>query len=195
MGVDQQTLNVTDCAADFADGNVVTFCRPENAPFDLIGNMRDDLDGAAEIIAAPFLGDYGLVDLAGRAVVLAPHRRRNVSLIVSQIQIGLRVVVGDKNLAMLIGTHGSGIDVDIRIHLQHGHFEAPALQQCTNGRGREPFSQRRNDSAGDKERGGDGGGGVFGDGWRCHAEEECSSSQCEDEIFLHFDSPCVVFSP
>jgi hypothetical protein len=37
--------------------------------FDLIGDMRNDLNSGTQIVSAPFLLDDGLVDLTGRDVV------------------------------------------------------------------------------------------------------------------------------
>ena len=49
--------------------------------------------------------------------------------------------VEDVNLAVLIGAHRAGIDIDIRIELLHPHGEPAALQQHADRRTSEPFSQ------------------------------------------------------
>src|SRR3954469_25937289 len=60
-------FNITDRATNLANNDirvVLPRCKLDLV-FDLVGNVRDDLDGAAEIIAAAFLGnDFG-IDLAG----------------------------------------------------------------------------------------------------------------------------------
>jgi len=68
----------------------------------------------------------------------------------TEIEIGFRPVVGDENLAVLVGTHGARINVDVRIHLEHRHFEAPAFQQRADRCRRKAFAQRRNHATGDE---------------------------------------------
>ena len=60
-------LDVSDRAADLDDDDVGVMLpgSESQALLDLIGNVRDDLDRAAEIVTAAFLGDDGRVDLTG----------------------------------------------------------------------------------------------------------------------------------
>ena len=55
------------------------------------------------------------------------------ALVVAQVEVGLRAVVGDKDLAVLERRHGSGIDVQIGIELHHVDAQAAALKQTTDG--------------------------------------------------------------
>ena len=62
-------LDVTDRSADFSDDDVDVVSRePQYARFDLVGDVRNDLHGTAEVVAAALFGDDGRVDLAGRRV-------------------------------------------------------------------------------------------------------------------------------
>ena len=83
--------------------------------------MRDHLHRVTEIFTPTLLGDHGGIDLArgdiGRSVQISIEE----ALIVTDIKIGLRAVVGHEHLAMLEGIHGAGIDVEIGIQLLHGH--------------------------------------------------------------------------
>ena len=51
------------------------------------------------------------------------------SLVMAEIEIGLGAVVGDEYLAVLIGRHGAGIDVEIGVELAQPHLVAARLQQ------------------------------------------------------------------
>jgi len=82
-----------------------------------VGDVRDDLHRAAEIIAAAFLVDHRLVDLAGGEVVAPAHPRAGKALVMAEVEIGLRTIVGNEHLAVLKRAHGAGVDVDIRIEL------------------------------------------------------------------------------
>src|ERR1700729_1680587 len=126
-----ERFDVADGAADF-DENYVDRIRdfPERG-FNFVGDVRDDLDGFAEIIAAAFLGNDGFVDAAGGPVMIAREMRGGKTLVVAEIEIGFRTVVSDKHFAVLIGRHGAGINVQIGIALLEGNSEAPAFEQAT----------------------------------------------------------------
>ena len=42
------------------------------------------------------------------------------ALVVAQVEVGLRAVVGDEDLAVLVGRHRAGIDVEVGVQLQDG---------------------------------------------------------------------------
>ncbi|MGY4294773.1 hypothetical protein ACVWXN_002868 [Bradyrhizobium sp. i1.4.4] len=96
--------------------------------------MRNDLDGRAEIIAAPLLGDDVLVDAPGGDIVLLGRRPAGEALVVTEIEIGLRAVIGHEHFAVLIRRHRSGIEVEIGVELAEADLVAPGLQQGTECR-------------------------------------------------------------
>ena len=63
-------LDVTYGAADFGDNNVSVGFLADGVdePLDLVGDMRNNLNGFAEVFAAAFLRDNVRVDLACREV-------------------------------------------------------------------------------------------------------------------------------
>jgi hypothetical protein len=73
-----QRFDVADGAADLADDEIEF--RIEiggDEILDRVGDVRDDLDGGAEIVAAPLALDDALVDPArGHVVALAGRERR-----------------------------------------------------------------------------------------------------------------------
>ena len=76
-----------------------------------------DLDGAAQVIAPPLLGDDRLVDLAGGDVAGPGQVLVDEALVVAQVEVGLGAVVGDEHLAVLVGRHGAGVDVEVGVEL------------------------------------------------------------------------------
>ena len=84
---------------------------------DLVGDVRDDLDGLAEVVAAALLGDDLLVDAAGGEVVVARELGVGEALVVAEVEVGLGAVVGDEDLAVLEGRHGAGVDVEVGVEL------------------------------------------------------------------------------
>ena len=130
----RQRLDVADRAADLDNGHVRAVGRDlAHGVLDLVGDVRNDLDGFAEVVAAPLLQDDLLVDAAGGEVVVARERRMGEALVVAQVEVGLGAVVGDKNLAVLEGRHGARIDVEIGVELHHVDAQAAALKQAADG--------------------------------------------------------------
>ena len=85
-----------------------------DALLDLVGDVRDDLDRAAEIVAAALLGDDRLVDAAGGDVAELGQVLVDEALVVAQVEVGLGAIVGDENLAVLVRRHRARVDVDVR---------------------------------------------------------------------------------
>ena len=69
-----------------------------DARLDLVGDVRDDLDGLAEVVAAAFLLDDRLVDLAGGEVAVAGERGVGEAFVVAEVEIGLGAVVERRRL-------------------------------------------------------------------------------------------------
>ena len=63
-----ERFDVADGTADFDQDDVHTFGNFAEGGFNFIGDVRDDLDGLAQIIATAFFGDDGFVDPAGGPV-------------------------------------------------------------------------------------------------------------------------------
>ena len=91
-----------------------------------------------------------MVDAAGGVIVLASERQRRIALVMTEIQIGFRPVFRDVDFSMLVGIHRSWVDVDVRVELQERDLESAAFQKIADGRGGQPFSERRHDTAGHK---------------------------------------------
>ena len=106
-----QRFDIADGSADFHDRDVDVLGNAMNRGFDFVRDVRNDLNGLAEIIAAPFLLNNGFVNAAGGQVVFARQFRVGVAFVVAQIEIRFGAIVGDVHLAVLIGAHRSGIDI------------------------------------------------------------------------------------
>jgi hypothetical protein len=113
--------------------------------------VRDHLHGLAEIVAAPLLLEHALVDLAGGEVVGALHPRGDEALVVPEVEVGLGAVVGDEHLAVLERRHRARIDVEVRIELDEGDFEAPRFEDRGEGRRSDALAQRGHHTAGDED--------------------------------------------
>ena len=57
------------------------------------------------------------------------------------VEVGLGAVVGDIDLAMLVGRHGAGVDVDIGVELAQADGEAARLQERAERRRCQAFAE------------------------------------------------------
>src|ERR1035437_724659 len=130
-----QALNIADRAADLDDYHLGgrLLGHSLNALFDFVRDVRNHLNGAAQVVAAPLLSDHAGVDLPGGDVAGLGQVFVDKALVMSQIEVGLRSVVGDKDFTMLVGAHGAWINVDVRIKLLDGDVQVSGLQQAANG--------------------------------------------------------------
>ena len=132
---ERQDLDVADGAADLGDDDVdVVAGDAFDAPLDLVGDVRDDLHGLAEVVATALGGEHGLVDRAGRGVGVARQALVDEALVVAEVEVGLTAVVGDEHLAVLERVHRARIDVDVGVELLEGDPQATELEQTTEGR-------------------------------------------------------------
>jgi hypothetical protein len=147
---ERQALDVAGGAADLGDEDVDALAPLEDAVLDLVGDVGDHLDGLAEVVAAAFLLDHRLVDLAGAQAVEAREDAGGETLVVPEVEVGLRAVVEDVDLAVLVGAHRARVDVQVGVELLDAHLEAAAFEQRAEGRGGEAFAERGDDSSGDE---------------------------------------------
>ena len=144
-------LNVAHGAADLHDGHVgVRALQGVDVVLDLPGDVGDDLDGAPQVVPRPLPVEDVPVDLArghrgGPRQVLV-----NEPLVVAQVQVGLRPVVGDEHLPVLIGAHGARVHVQIGVQLLDLHPQPPLLQQTAQRGRRNALAQAGYHAAGDK---------------------------------------------
>ena len=138
---ERQALDVADRAADLHQHEVAVLVAVADEVLDGVGDVRDHLDGGAEIVAAPLLGENVLIDAAGGDVVALARRVAGEALVVAEVEVGLGAVVGDEHLAVLVGRHRARIDVEIGVELAQTDLVAARLQQRAERRGSETLAE------------------------------------------------------
>ena len=152
-GLDKrQGLDVADSAANLGDDEVILAggAQQLDVALNLVGDVRDNLDRLAEVVATALLIDNALIDTSGGDVIGAGSLDVGKALIVPQVEVGLVAIDGDIALAVLIGVERARVDVDVGVKLLAGDAVATREQESRNARGDNAFSKRRNDAAGDK---------------------------------------------
>ena len=146
----RQPLNIADGAADFDKDKILILKVIRRKFLDRIGDMGNDLNRSAEIVPATFLADHRLVYPPRRHIVALAGGYTSESLIMTEIEIRFRPVVGDIAFAMFVGIHGAGIDVDIRVQFPKPYFEAARLQEGSQRRPGKAFAKRGNHTTGNE---------------------------------------------
>ena len=81
--------------------------------------MGDYLHGAAKVFTLTFASQYLCVYATGGEVVVTAHAYVGKTLVVAKVQIGFRTIRRDEYLTMLNRAHGTGVNVDVGVHLQN----------------------------------------------------------------------------
>ena len=85
--------------------------------------MGNDLNGLAQVFAPAFLVQYVPIYFSGGEIRETVQILVNEALVVAQVQVRLSPVLGNVNLSMLVGAHGTGIDIDVGVQLLGCHLE------------------------------------------------------------------------
>jgi hypothetical protein len=85
-----QAFDVADRAANLANDEVEPGRVGKREFLDRVGDVGNDLDGGAEVVAAPLTGDDALVDAARGYVVRLLGGNAGVALVMAKIEVGSR---------------------------------------------------------------------------------------------------------
>jgi hypothetical protein len=157
-------LDVTYGAADFGDDDIrpvavgVRLGHRQDAALDLVGDMRDHLDGVTEVFTSAFFGDHRRIHLAGGHIRRTGQVAVEKAFVVPDVEVGLGAVLGDENLAVLKRVHGARVDVEVRVELLHRHLQPARGQKLPEATRGQSLAERRHDAAADEE--------MFGGGLR-----------------------------
>jgi hypothetical protein len=79
------------------------------------------------------------------------HLRRDEALVVAEVEVGLRAVLGHEHLAVLERRHRARIDVDVRIELDEGDLDLARFEDRGEGGGGDALAQGRNHATGHED--------------------------------------------
>jgi hypothetical protein len=119
-------LDVAHSSPDLGDNKIELTLHAErfDIALDLIGNVRNNLYGFAQIVAAPLFLYHALIDPSGGNIIPFGGLYVEETLVVSQVEVGFIPVHSNIAFAMLIGVKGSGVDINIGVELLNGDFIA-----------------------------------------------------------------------
>src|SRR5690606_36240671 len=88
------------------------------------------------------LADHLGVNLAGGDVAVALQVFVDEPLVVPQVEVCFRAIDGDKDLAVLVGTHRARIHIEVPIELVNGDFAAACFKDATDSRSSHALADR-----------------------------------------------------
>ena len=125
------TLYIAYGSAHFGNHKVQTFVQPlaQHASLYLVGNVWHNLYGLSQVVAVALTVYHRLVDATGGYTIVTCCVYACKSLVVAQIQVGLKPVFSNIALAVLVGVQRTRVDVNVGVKLLYCHFIAACLQQ------------------------------------------------------------------
>ena len=108
-------LDVACGAAHFHHRDFCVSRALDNPAFDFIGDMRNDLHRATQVIASSLLAQHCVVYPTRREVIGAAHHGAREALVMAEIEVCLRAIIRNKHLAVLERAHRAGVDVDVGV--------------------------------------------------------------------------------
>ena len=146
----RQALNVAYRAANFDQHKIDPVIAFQHKFFDVICNVRNDLHGRAQIIAAPLSGYNILIDTSRGNIILPVGGAPCKALVMAKIKISLRPVISNENFAMLRRAHRARIYIEVGIKFTQAYCITASLKQGAKSCRRKPLAQRGHHAAGDE---------------------------------------------
>jgi len=138
----RQALYIAYGAADFYDNNIYFIGYKPYAFFYLVCDVRNYLNGAAQVVSPALLGDNRVIYLSCGKIAVFSQFGICKPLVVPQIQIGFCAVIGNVNLSVLKRIHCSRININVRIEFLNRYRKTPAFKERSDSCGSESLAQR-----------------------------------------------------
>jgi hypothetical protein len=137
-----QALDIAHRAADLAEHEIDLILADGDEVLDFIGDVGDHLDRFAKVIAAALLLQHVGIDAARTDRIRLARGDAGEAFVMAEVEVGLRPVIGDEDLAMFEGAHRAGVDVEIGIELAKPDGISPRLQQRPERGGGQTLAKR-----------------------------------------------------
>ena len=124
-----ERFDIAHSTTDFGNHEVefVLLAHQLDVTLDFVCDVRNHLNGLAQIISAAFLLDNTLVDTACGDVIGTGGLNTGETLVMSQVEVSFLSVYRNIAFAMLVRIQCSRIDVDIRVKLLDGNVIPSSL--------------------------------------------------------------------
>ncbi len=146
---ERQALDVADRATDLRDDDVhLARLGDGREPFlDRVRDVRDDLDGVAQVVAGALAAQHVPVQAPGADARVLGEVLVDEALVVAEVEVGLGAVGGDEHLAVLVRAHRARVDVEVGVELLDPDPQAACLEQPAERRGGDALAERGDNAA------------------------------------------------
>ena len=151
LGIGDWGLADSSAYLGYHNVGVRGFARFVDAFLDLVRDVRNYLYRCSEIVAATFFVYDSLVNLAGGDIAVYVKIFVDEALVMSEIEVGLRAVVGHEDFSVLVRAHRSRINVYIRVAFHYRNAVSAVFQQTTERCGGNALPEPRDDTARDED--------------------------------------------
>ena len=141
---ERSTLDVANRTANLGDDEVELIVIAPHSMLDLVGDVRNDLNGLAKVVATTLTVDDGLVDPTRSDRIVARCAYASETLIVTEVEVGLHAIDSHIALSMLVWVERAWVDVDIWVELLYCDFVATSLKQHADARRNDAFTEGGN---------------------------------------------------
>ncbi len=113
----RETFIISHSAANLYNGNlcVIGLGIQSNVVLDHIGDMGNHLDRRAGINSVTLIFNDGMIYFSRSHITMFIQILIDKSFIMTNIQISFATVFSNKYFSVLVGVHGSGIHIQVRI--------------------------------------------------------------------------------
>ena len=147
----RQGFDVAHRAAHLDDADVGVSGAGKYRVPDFVGYVRNDLNRGAQVAAAALARDHRVVDAPGGEIGIAARlAAAHEAFIVAKIKVGFGAVRGYEHFAMLKGTHGARIHIEVGIQLDHADGKAAGFENSAQRGCGYALPKRRNYAAGNE---------------------------------------------
>ena len=105
--------------------------------------MRNNLNSCPKVFSTAFLTKHFTINFTSCHVGIFVEIDIDETFIVTQVQICFSSVICHKNFPVLVRTHSSRINIDIRVKFLNGYLETTIFQETAQTCCHNPFPNRR----------------------------------------------------
>ena len=95
--------------------------------------------------------EHGPVHLTRGDVAVLGQVDVDETLVMAQVEVCFRTIVGNEHFTMLIGAHRTRVNIDVRVELLNRNLEPAALQETAQRCRRDAFAQGRYHTTGNED--------------------------------------------
>ena len=150
-------FDIANSATKFNDANVRRFFTTVSRPVSdindpilyCIGDVWNDLNGLAEIVATSFCFEDLGEDFSSRKVVISSKIKIEETFVIAKVQVDFATVIKDENFSVLEWTHCSSIAVEIRVNFDGSDSQPSTLEENADATCSNTFAQSTEHSPAD----------------------------------------------